>query len=576
MEINLNRLVQVAAGDKPADLVIRGAAVACVYSGTFIEGDIAIAEGLIAGIGSYQGEKTIEAKGLYALPGFIDSHIHIESTHLCPEELGTLLVPHGTSTIIADPHEIVNIGGLNALDYMLNAAEFSPLEIFFTLPSCVPATPFENNGAALDACALSGPLLQERVLGLGEFMDFTGVCRAETAALDKIRAAWKAGKIIDGHSPGLSGNALNAYCAMRIHTDHECSTAQAALDRISRGMYVMLRQGSACKDIVNLLPAITPQNERRCLFCSDDRQPKTIFEEGHVDGHMRLAVANGLDPMTAIRMATLNAADCYHLSDRGAIAPGLRADIALVNNPRDFNVCKMFIGGVLAGEDGRCLVPVTRYDDSALRGRFNVRDFSVSKLSLRLKSDDVYVIDVKPGMVETVKGRAVITRNEDGEYLYDAASGIAKLAVVERHKGTGNVGVALIRGFGPRAGALALSVTHDSHNIIAAGANDADMAYAVETLIAMGGGVIAAKDGVTLAAMPLPLGGIMSDQNGEWVEAALARIHHAAEHELGIEAGHDPLITLCFMALPVIPELKLTDKGLFDVQSFSFIPLEAR
>jgi adenine deaminase len=571
---DLKKLIDTAAGRVPADLVIRNGKIADVYAGRFIEADLAVRGGRIAGIGTYEGRETIDAGGRYVLPGFIESHIHIESSFLCPEELSRLLVPHGTATLIADPHEIVNVCGLRGLRYMMNAAKAAALDIKFMVPSCVPTASFEHAGAVLDAEALKEPLGEENILGLGEFMNYPAVIRGDEAALDKIFLAREQGKLIDGHSPGLIGGDLNAYAAAGIHTDHECATVEEMEQRLARGLYVMLRQGSACHDLRNLIKGVTPQNSRRCILCSDDYQPRSILADGHIDNHLRICVEEGLDPMTAIQMATLNAAECFHLYDRGGIAPGLRADLVFVDNLTDFRVRKTLIAGAMAAENGRCLLPVQRRDDSTVRGSFFVKDFSAKKLALPLKSDQVYVIDLKPGSVVTGKGRARISRDEQGRFVYDPAADIAKIAVVERHQRTGNVGVGLIRGYGIRRGAAALSVAHDSHNIIVVGVNDADMAAAVERIIVLGGGAALVRDGTVLEEMPLPLGGLMSDRNGEWVDKKLTALHHRAVADLGVSENVEPLMSLCFMSLVVIPELKITDMGLFDVGRFRVIPPE--
>ena len=403
----LKKLIDVAAGRVPADLVIRNGMIADVYGGGFIEGDLAVSGGLIAGIGGrYEGAVVVDARGGYLLPGFIDSHIHIESSLVSPEELGRLLVPHGTATIIADPHEIVNVAGLTGLDYMVRAARETALDVKYMLPSCVPATPWEHSGAVLDAAAMEEPAAGPHILGLGEFMQYTEVINAGDAALDKLLLAEKYGKIVDGHSPGVSGKNLCAYAAARIHTDHECATAEELRERITRGMYVQLRQGSACEDLRRLLQGVTPENARRCVLCSDDRQPKTIFERGHLDDHLRICVEEGIDPLTAIRMATLNAAECYRLYDRGALAPGLRADMALVDNLRDFRARNVWIAGTLAAENGRYLLPVKRCDDTAVRATMRVKDWTKEKLRLPLQSGDVWVIDMIPETVVTEKGKA--------------------------------------------------------------------------------------------------------------------------------------------------------------------------
>jgi len=571
----LKRLINTAAGRTPADLVIKNCKVVDVYNASIIIGDIAVTGGFIAGVGSYEGEQVLDAGGKYAAPSFIDSHIHIESSFVSPEELGRLLVPCGTSTIIADPHEIVNVAGIQGMDYMLRASERTALDIKYMLPSCVPATPFEHAGADINAAAMTAPLKDERILGLGEFMNYVGVTGADDEILDKLMTAYAEGKLIDGHSPGLSGSLLNAYAAARIRTDHECRTVEEMLDRLSRGMYVLLRQGSACHDLVPLLKGLTTQNSRRCLLCSDDRQPRTIFEQGHLDDHLRICVREGVDPITAIQMASLNTAECFCLEDRGAIAPGLRADITLMEDLTGFQVTDVFLAGVPSAKNGNYLPAVTREDITPVKGHFHVKDFSMEKLSLKLKTPRAHVIDILPGGVVTGKGIAEVAMDAGGQFQYDQALPIAKVAVVERHQETGNVAVALLRNYGIKSGAIALSIAHDSHNIITVGTNDADMAFAVEQLLAQNGGVILVKDQKVLESMPLPIGGIMSDQSGRWVEEKLTAIHNTAFHELGISSDVEPVMTLCFMSLPVIPELKLTDMGLFDVTQFQFIPVDA-
>ena len=571
----LKKMIDVAMSRKSADLVIKNCKVIDVYSGTVSTGDIAISDGMIAGVGTYDGPNTIDADGAYAAPGFIDSHIHIESSYVTPEEIGRLLVPCGATTIIADPHEIVNVCGIKGMNYMLDASEETALDIKYMLPSCVPATPFENSGAVIDAAVMTEPLKDERIIGLGEFMNYPGVIAGADSDLDKIMVAKCAGKLIDGHSPRVSGKELNAYAAAQIHTDHECATVEEMEERITKGIYVLLRQGSACHDLVKLLKGVTPFNSRRCLLCSDDRQPKTILELGHLDDHLRICVREGIDPMTALRMATLNAAECFRLYDRGAIAPGLRADIVLLHNLDDFKVKQVFIKGKLVAADGKYLLPVRRVNSGPVQNSFHVKDFSDNKLKLNLKGDKVHVIDILPGGVVTGKGIAEIRRDSNGDFVHNPAEDIVKVAVIERHQGTGNVAVSLLRGYGIKEGAVALSIAHDSHNIIVVGTSDSDMTYAVKQLIAQNGGIILVKRGVVKEAMPMPIGGIMSDQSGEYVERSLIRIHEAAGSELGISDSVEPVMTLCFMSLAVIPELKLTDMGLFDVTKFQFVSLEA-
>jgi adenine deaminase len=573
----LKNLIDTAAGREPADVVIRNGLIADVYSGCFIEADLAVCSGLIAALGekgSYEGREIVDAGGLYVLPGYIDSHIHIESSFLCPSELARLLIPLGTTALIADPHEIVNVCGMAGFDYMLRAAEKLPLEIKFMAPSCVPATAFEHNGAVVGVEDLRPALENKRVLGLGEMMDYEGLVHGDGVILDKILLALGRNKLIDGHSPGLTGGTLNAYLAGFIHTDHECSTPEEMRERLARGVYVMLRQGSACRDLRRLLPAVTPENSRRCLLCSDDCQAGTILEEGHMDKDLRICVEEGLDPMTAIRMATLNPAECFGLDDRGALGPGKKADLVLVRDLTSFKTEQVFINGVLAAREGRCLLSLPQVPDGAVRDTMRVKDFSREKLRLPLSSEEAWVIDLKPGTVVTGKGRVRVRRDASGCFQYDPSQDLVKIAVVERHKNTGNVGLGLLRGYGLKRGAVALSVSHDSHNIIVAGTTDTSMAAAVERLIDLGGGAVLVGDGGVLADLPLPLGGLMSDLPGGDVAARLTALEEKAVKELGVNRDIEPLMSLCFMSLLVIPELKITDRGLFDVEKFAFIAPE--
>jgi adenine deaminase len=572
----LKKRIDAAAGRIPADLVIKNCKIIDVYNSAIIEGkSIAVTDGYIVGIGDYEGRQTIDAKGRYAAPGFIDGHIHIESSYVTPEEIGRLLVPHGTTTIIADPHEIVNVCGITGLNYMLEASKGGKLDIRYMLPSCVPATPFENAGAVLDAEGMKKTIKDSRILGLGEFMNYTGVVEAEDEILNKLLLAMNEGKIIDGHSPALAGKELNAYASCGIRTDHECSTVEEMVDRLSRGLYILLREGSACHNLRTLLKAVTPANSRRCLLCSDDRQPETILRLGHLDNHLRICVEEGISPIIAIQMASLNAAECYGLIDRGAIAPGLRADIVLLDDLHDFKAHQVFIKGEEVAREGKYLPEIKRCDISAVQGRFYVKDFSVDKLRMKIRSDKVNVIDLLPGGVVTAKGTAEIELSENGDFIWNPEQDIVKIAVIERHKGTGNVGLGLLRGYGIRTGAVALSVAHDSHNIITVGTNDEDMALAVENLVGQGGGIILVKNGTVINSMPMVAGGIMTDQTGEWVSNKLAQIHQDAYEKLGISQEVEPVMTLCFMSLAVIPEIKVTDKGLFDVTKHTFIPIEA-
>ena len=571
----LAHLIDVATGRLLVDTVIKNCKIVDVYSGEIVEGDIALCDGKIAGIGSYEGREMVDAQGMYAAPGFIDSHIHIESSYVTPEEISRLLVPHGGTTIIADPHEIVNVCGLRGLHYMMEAAQGTALDIQYMLPSCVPATPFEHSGAVIDAEAMREPIADERILGLGEFMNFPGILNADGPTLDKIVLAQQHGKVIDGHAPAVDDKNLNAYACTGILADHECATVEEMHERIRCGMYVMLREGSACHNLRTMLKGVTPGNAGRCVLCSDDRQPKTMLHEGHLDNHLRICVQEGLDAVTAVQMATRNAAECFRLYDRGAIAPGKRADIVLLEDLKDFRVRKVWTAGKLTAEDGTYLPEVKRIDASAVKGSVILKDFSAEKLKMHLKSGHVNVIGILPGGVVTQKQTAEVQLDADGDFVRDPAVDLVKVAVVERHQGTGNVATAFLRGYGIKAGAVALSIAHDSHNIIVVGVNDAEMAFAVEQLQKQEGGIVLVKDGQVIESMPMPIAGLMSDQSGEWVDKKLTAILEKAYQELGVNADVEPVMTLCFMSLAVIPEVKLTDMGLFDVTKFAFIPVEA-
>ena len=575
MKNSLKKLIDIAMGRIPADVVIKNCKVVNVYSGEITEGNIAISDGQIAGVGIYEGKEVIDAEGRYAAPGFIDSHIHIESSYVSPEELGRLLVPHGGTTIMADPHEIANVCGEAGLTYMVEAGKRTALDIKYELPSCVPATPFENAGAILGAREIEKLIPSDDFIGLGEFMNFPGVIGADEEVLDKLVAAKKEGKWIDGHASGLSGNALNAYTSAGILADHECSTVEEMKARLDRGMYILLRQGSACNDLRTLLGGVTAYNSRRCLLCSDDRQPKTILNEGHLDNHLRICVEEGVDAVTAIRMASLNAAECFGLHDRGAIAPGKRADIVLLDDLIDFKVNRVWVEGQLVAQEGRYLPKIEKYDISSVKGSVVLKDFSKEKFKMNLKSNKVNVIGILPGGVVTEKLTAEIELDENGEFVWNPDEDIVKVAVLERHHMTGNVACGFLKGYGIKSGAVALSVAHDSHNIIVVGVNDDEMEAAVNALVAQEGGIVLVKNGQVVESMPMPIAGLMSDQSGEWVDEKLTSIHDKAYAELGISGSVEPVMTLCFMSLIVIPEIKLTDTGLFDVTTFSFVPVEA-
>ena len=572
----LKRRIAVAQGQEPGDTVLKNCRIVDVYNLAVREGDIVFADGCIAGVGGcYEGAEVIDAGGCYAAPGLIDSHIHIESSYLSPEEFGRLVVPQGTTTVITDPHEIVNVCGLPGLDYMMAAAEKTALDIKFMLPSCVPATGFDHAGAAVRAEDMAEPLQRENVLGLAEFMDYPGVLGAQPQDIAKLLMAHRAGRPIDGHAPGLMGCGLDAYAGAGIHTDHECATAEEARARVAEGMYVMLRNGSACRDLPQLLPAVTAANLRRFLLCSDDLHARTVFARGHLNEHLRLCVQAGLAPEAAIAMGSLNAAECYGLKDRGALAPGLRADVVLFGDLQEFRAQAVWIAGRCIARAGEYLPKLERVDYSAVGSSVHIAGFSAERLRLQLRSARVYTIDVSPGSVVTAKGVAEVQRTADGDFVYSPQADIVKVAVIERHHGTGNAGVGLLRGYGLQRGAVAVSIAHDSHNIIVAGASNEDMAFAVETVAAQQGGMAVVLAGKVLAAIPLPIAGLMSDQSAEWLEQQMEVLYEQAYGVLGVNRAVDAIMTLCFMSLPVIPQIKLLDTGLFDVEKFGFMEIEA-
>ena len=573
MDKNIARtLIDAAQGRVICDLVIRNANVVDVCNKEVFSADVYIKDGYFAGFnGERKARKEIDANGRYMIPGFIDAHCHIESSHLSPSEFSDAVVPCGTTTVIADPHEICNVTGLDGMAYMLKASENIPLSVFLMFPSCVPATAFEHSGAVLNAPEIEKYIDEGRVLGLGEMMNYPGVASADSTVLDKLQCAWSRGKNIDGHAPSITGPALDSYAAAGITTDHECETPDELHDKIRKGMYVMLREGTACRNVLQLLPGVNEKNINRILFCTDDRQPQSIVRDGHVNYGVSLAIQHGLDPFLAISAATLNAAVCYHLTDRGMIAPGRRADFFLSSSiDKGIKAEEVFILGKLQAENGRIIEKAIHTMPENVSGKMDVKDFSKAKLSFRPSSDHVRVIDIIPGGVVTGKGDAWIKRDGNGELIHEDDKDILKLAVIERHHGTGNAATALIRGYGMKHGAVATSIAHDSHNIIVIGDNDDDMAKAVEKLIAIGGGITIFKDGKELGTHVLEIAGLMTDLPLEEVTECLDEMHKTAEKELNVASGIDPFMTLCFMALPVIPALKLTDCGLFDVETFSF------
>ena len=565
----LQKRIRQARGLEPADLVIRGAKIVNVLSKEIQEGDVAVCDGIIVGIGAYEGRQTAEVSG-YLVPGLTDSHIHIESSMLTPAEFSRIMITRGVTSVIADPHEIMNVAGTEGLHFMQADAEKAVMDIFFMMASCVPATPWEHSGAVVRSGDMRTDVNEHRVTGLGEMMDFPGVLRGDPDVLDKLLLAGEAGVITDGHSPGLAGKDLSAYIAAGISTDHECSAIEEMQERIRLGMYVQLRYGSACIDLPVLAGGITKANVSRCLLCSDDIQPVTILGRGAVDAGIKLCISRGIDPIDAVSMATINAAQCYGLRDRGAIAPGLIADLVLTDDLQSFKIRKVWKRGILAAEDGECVLPKEKRDASIRIGSMNIGDFSEEKLKLHLRSDRVRTIGILPGGVLTKAKTERVRIDQNGDFIYDSSRDVVRISVIERHHGTGNTASALLSGYGMKRGAIAVSVAHDSHNIITAGTNTKDMYTAVSEVARMGGGMAAVLDQKVLAEIELPVGGLMTSRNADYVISSLYELERTAQDVLGVRRDIEPVMVLCFMALPVIPELKITDKGLFDVRAMQF------
>ncbi|MCL6269677.1 adenine deaminase [Sansalvadorimonas sp. 2012CJ34-2] len=572
---SLAHKIDMATGRIPVDTLICNCRVVDVFSQTMIEGPVALGDGKVIAVGHeaalHNAEKRIDAGGGIVIPGLIDAHVHIESSAVIPSQFARCVLPHGTTSVIADPHEIANVCGLEGIRYMLEASENLPLNVNIMLPSCVPATPFEKSGASLSAKDLATLINHPRVGGVGEVMDFVGVINASKDMVDKVNLAHQHDKVADGHSPGLTGQDLTAYVLSGIKTDHECSTIQEMHERIRQGMYVQIRLGSACRDLPNLIHGVTPANARRCLFCTDDREPADILHNGHINSNLRMAVELGLDPMLAITIATLNSAECYNLKGKGAVAPGYDADLVIVDNLEEFNTRHVFTSGDEVARDGKLLVDFPDFISSSVTQTVNIAPIDKADLALSVPSGEARMIQVNPGSVVTGSTSGKVKANSKGLFDPKLNPGLTKLAVVERHKATGNIGLGILANYGIVNGAVATSIAHDSHNIVVAGDNDADMIAAIRDIEAIGGGISICKNGKVLGNLPLPIGGLMSDKPAAEVAEYMHTLLGIATNELKINPEIQPIMTLVFMTLPVIPELKLTANGLFDVNSFSFV-----
>ncbi len=565
----MEKQIAVAMGVEKADLVLKGGNVINVYTGEVEVADIAISDGIIAGIGNYCGKTEVNVQGKYLSPGFIDGHLHIESTMLSPSNFAKAVLPWGTTTGICDPHEIANVCGEAGVDYMIKESKIVPFDAMFMAPSCVPATPYENNGATIDADGLDK--LLEKCHGVGEFMNAPGVIYRDSDVMNKLKYAKKRGVVVDGHYPLAGEKELNAYIGAGITTDHECVDVKDACDKLRRGMYVLVREGSATRNLRDLFPIINSKTLRRLVFCTDDRQVHDLLTIGHINNNIKIAIEMGLSPVDAVTMATLNAAECYKLNDRGALAPGKIADIVVLDDLYKFNVLQVYKNGKLVAENGKALFDAQVLNCSEVRNTVHCAHIKAEDLALKLNSDIVRVMGIEPHNV-TTKSLVKKVSVTNGEY--DFKDGLSKICVVERHKNTGNIGIGLLDGYDIKNGAIAVSVAHDSHNIIVCGDNDRDMAIAVNEIKRVGGGMTAVHNGNIFDTLELPIAGLMCDKDIDYIATMTAKLNEYAYKVLSVNKQVEPFMTLSFMSLVVIPELKISDRGLFDYSSFNFVQIE--
>ncbi|MDP3880350.1 MAG: adenine deaminase [Dehalococcoidales bacterium] len=562
-----NRLISVAKGEHPADLLLANARVVNVFTGDVESASVAVYGGRVAGVGDYrQAGEVLDLEGKYLAPGFIDGHTHLESSMLDVAQYARAVVPRGTSAVVTDLHEIANVCGLAGMRYVMDCARRLPLELFLMAPSCVPATHLETSGASLGVEELRQVLRWRGCIGLGEMMNFPGVLMGDEAVLGKIALA--RGKIVDGHAPGLGGTNLSAYISAGIRSDHESVSLEEAREKLSRGMYIMIREGSSEKNLEALLPLVTDKTYKRCMFVVDDRSCVDLLKDGDIDAVVRKAIALGLDPVRAIQLVTINAAEYFRLDGMGAVAPGYQANLIVISDLSGLRVDMVFHRGRLVAREGEPLFPVDILSSGRPTGTVNLRPFPLEDLRLKASGKTSPVIEIVPGQIITRKRveKAVVV---DGAVMPDVGRDILKLVVVERHRATGNIGLGLVTGFGLREGALASSVAHDSHNIVAVGTNDADIFTAVQEIERLQGGLVVVAGGRVLASLALPIAGLLS---GEPLEVVVDKLNEveAAAASLGT-ALSSPFSTLSFVALPVIPELRLTDLGLVDVGQFRLI-----
>lgn len=557
------RIIAAAAGRKPADLVLKNATFVNVFSNELSTMDIAVAEGLIVGMGSYQGRSEVDCTGKIVLPGFLDAHIHLESSLVSPTEFVKAVLPHGTTTVVTDPHEIANVMGTDGIEYMLQATEDLPVDVRFMLPSCVPATPLDESGAILDYRAIDSFYDHPRVQGLAEMMNFVGAINGDEQTVEKIVAAQAHHKKIDGHAPDLQGNDLNAYIAAGVYSDHECHDVKDAIAKLERGQFIMIREGTAARNLEALMPLLTGKYADRCMFCTDDKHPNDLLEKGHIDYIVKKAISLGADPITAVKVACHNAARYFLLNNRGGISPGYLADFVIIDNFQGFNIEQVYKKGVLMVDHGEIQdfpsPEIEPYLVERAHKTFHVAALTAEDFAEKRPRGIIGMVD---GEITTVD--AGYSDRIDVEY------DVLKIAVVERHKNTHHIGIGYIQGYGLKSGAVATSISHDSHNIIVVGTNETDMAAAVNRVVELNGGIVVWDGGQSVAEVPLAIAGIMSDEPLVTVNEKLETAKDAA-HKLGVNPGIDPFMTLSFMALPVIPSLRITTRGVFDVTTQSYV-----
>lgn len=564
---NLEAMIKAAAKQTKADLVITNGKIIDVFNLEIIEENLAIKDGMIIGIGDYEGQEVLDADGAYICPGLIDGHVHMESSMIHPHYFTSTILSHGVTTIITDPHEIANVSGTDGIQFMLDATENVPVDVFFMLPSCVPATRFEHNGANIQAADLEPFYKHKRVIGLAEVMDFPAVRDRDEEMLAKFSQAIQHKKQIDGHGAGLAAEDLNIYATANIKTDHECVTPEEANERIRRGMYVMMREGSVAKDVKALLTLVNERNARRFLFCTDDKHLDDLVNDGSIDHNIRIAVEEGLDPLLAIQIATLNAAECYSLKDRGAVAPGYRADILFIEDLEKFTIKVVFKKGIRM--EFSASSPPHQIPDSVM-GSVKITPLTKNELQIKIQPDKpCNIIEIIPNSLVT-KHITEIVSSKEGEFVPSVEMDQLKLAVIERHKQTGNIGLGIVKGFKIKEGAIASTVAHDSHNIVTVGTRDEDMLLAVRTLEQMQGGLVVVKNGKVMATLALQISGLMASMPTDKVLQSLEELHQAL-HSIGSQTFFNPFVALSFLSLPVIPALKLTDTGLFDVTRFEHV-----